>query len=126
MSSTRFLVANSAGAAAWASIDGLAGFYLGKGFEKFGRPAAMALAVIAAIAIAGVFLYGRRIELAALAERAMLGPLLGPAKKGAELTSLSKFAHLTLAHLRHAALMHRDPHFGHLPGYTDRPPLAEI
>jgi membrane protein DedA with SNARE-associated domain len=83
MSVARFLVANSAGAVAWALIDGLAGFYLGKGFEKFARPAAMALAVIAAIAIAGVFLYGRRKEqeLAAVAERAIPGPLLVRRKK---------------------------------------------
>ena len=62
MSVARFMVANGAGAVAWALIDGLAGLYLGKGFEKFARPAAMALAVIVAIAIAGVFLYWRRKE----------------------------------------------------------------
>jgi hypothetical protein len=52
--------------------------YLGKGFEKFACPAAIALAVIVAIAIAGVFLYWRRKEqeLAAAAERAIPGPLL--------------------------------------------------
>jgi membrane protein DedA with SNARE-associated domain len=78
MSVARFMVANGAGAVAWALIDGLAGLYLGKGFEKFARPAAIALAVIVAIAIAGVFLYWRRKEqeLAAAAERAIPGPLL--------------------------------------------------
>ncbi len=83
MSVPKFMVANGAGAAAWALIDGLAGFYLGKGFEKFARPAAMALAVIVAIAIAGVFLYWRRKEqeLAVAAERAIPGPLLARRKK---------------------------------------------
>ena len=83
MSVARFMVANGAGAVAWALIDGLAGLYLGKGFEKFARPAAMALAVIVAIAIAGVFLYWRRKEqeLAAAAERAIPGPLLARREK---------------------------------------------
>jgi membrane protein DedA with SNARE-associated domain len=58
--------------------DGLAGFYLGKGFEKFARPTAMALAAIVTIAIAGVFVYWRRKEqeLATAAKRAIPGPLL--------------------------------------------------
>lgn len=83
MSVTRFMVANGAGAVAWALIDGFAGFYLGKTFEKFARPAAMVLAVIVAIAIAGVFFYLRRKEqeLTTAAERAIPGPLLGRGKK---------------------------------------------
>ena len=86
MSLGRFMVANGAGALAWALIDAFAGFYLGKGFEKFARPAAMTLAVIVAIAVGAVFLYwrGKEQELAAAAERAIPGPLLVRPKKCVE------------------------------------------
>ena len=39
-----FMIANSAGAVAWALFYGLGAYYLGKGVEEFARPFAMALA----------------------------------------------------------------------------------
>ena len=78
MSVASFMLANGAGAVAWTVVDGVAGFYLGRGFEEFARPAAMTLAVVAAVAVAAAILYWRRKEqeLAATAERAIPGPLL--------------------------------------------------
>jgi membrane protein DedA with SNARE-associated domain len=83
MSFARFMLASGTGAAVWALVDALAGFFLGKGFEKFARPAAMVLAFVAAIALAAVILYWRRKEqeLAVAAERAIPGPLLERRKK---------------------------------------------
>ena len=40
-----FIIANSAGAVAWALFYGLGAYYLGKGVEEFARPFALALAV---------------------------------------------------------------------------------
>jgi hypothetical protein len=69
-------------------IDGLAGFYLGKGCEKFARPVAMALAVVAAVAIAGALLYWRRKEqqLARQPQNAPFRDLCWYPAKSAELT----------------------------------------
>ena len=47
----KFMIANSAGALAWALFYGLGAYYLGKGVEEFARPFAMALAVIGAIVV---------------------------------------------------------------------------
>jgi membrane protein DedA with SNARE-associated domain len=72
-----FMIANSAGAIAWALFYGLGAYYLGKGVEQFAKPFAMALAVVAAIVVISAIIYWRRKEqqLAADAERAIPGPL---------------------------------------------------
>jgi membrane protein DedA with SNARE-associated domain len=72
-----FMIANSAGAMAWALFYGLGAYYLGKGVEEFARPFAMALAVVGAIVVISMILYWRRKEqeLAAAAERDIPGPL---------------------------------------------------
>ena len=72
-----FMIANSAGAVAWALFYGLGAYFLGKGVEKFARPFAMALAVVGAMAVVSMILYWRHKEqeLAAAAERDIPGPL---------------------------------------------------
>ena len=72
-----FMIANSAGAVAWALFYGLGVYYLGKGVEELARPFAMALAVIGAIVVVSMILYWRlkEPELAAAAERDIPGPL---------------------------------------------------
>jgi membrane protein DedA with SNARE-associated domain len=72
-----FIIANSAGAVAWAFFYGFGAYYLGKGVEEFARPFAMALAVVAAIVVISTILLWRRKEqvLAAAAERDIPGPL---------------------------------------------------
>ncbi len=72
-----FLIANSAGAVAWALFYGLGAYYLGKGVEQFAKPFALALAVVVAIVVILAIIYWRRKEqqLAADAERAIPGPL---------------------------------------------------
>jgi membrane protein DedA with SNARE-associated domain len=77
MPAANFMIANSAGAIAWALFYGLGAYYLGKGVEQFAKPFAMALAVIAAIVVISAIIYWRRKEqqLAADAERAIPGPL---------------------------------------------------
>jgi hypothetical protein len=49
-----FMIANSAGAVAWALFYGLGAYYLGKGVEEFARPFAMALAVVGAIVVISI------------------------------------------------------------------------
>ena len=72
-----FMIANGAGAAAWAMFYGLGAYFLGKGAEKFARPFAMALAVVGGIVVVSMILYWRRKEqeLAAAAEQDIPGPL---------------------------------------------------
>ncbi|HEY2532706.1 MAG TPA: DedA family protein [Xanthobacteraceae bacterium] len=72
-----FMIANSAGAVAWALFYGLGAYYLGRGVEEFARPFAMALSVLGAILVVSMILYWRRKEheLAAAAERDLPGPL---------------------------------------------------
>ena len=72
-----FMLANFGGAVAWPLMFGLVAFYLGEAVEKFARPAAIAVAIIAGAAIATMAIYLRRKEheLAAAAERALPGPL---------------------------------------------------
>ena len=73
----KFVIANSAGAVAWALLYGLGGYYFGKGVEEFARPFAIALALVGAIVVASMIVYWRRKEqeLAAAAERDIPGPL---------------------------------------------------
>ena len=58
-------------------LFGLAAFYLGQAVEKFARPVAIVVAIIAAAAIATTAVYLRRKEreLAAAAERDIPGQL---------------------------------------------------
>jgi membrane protein DedA with SNARE-associated domain len=76
----RFFFFNAAGGIVWASIFATGGFYLGKAFEHFARPVALAVLVAALI---GVFVGGRFIRyhekaLEAEAEKAFPGPLVAP------------------------------------------------
>jgi hypothetical protein len=48
------VIANSAGAVAWALLYGLGGYYFGKGVEEFARPFAIALALVGAIVVASL------------------------------------------------------------------------
>lgn len=72
-----FMIASSAGAIAWALFYGFGAFYLGRGVEKFARPFANALVLAGAVIAVSLLSYWRRreLELAAAAEREILGPL---------------------------------------------------
>ena len=72
-----FMIANSAGAVAWALFYGLGAYYFGKGVEEFARPFPIALAAVGGIVIVSMIVYWRRKEqeLAAAAERDIPGPL---------------------------------------------------
>jgi membrane protein DedA with SNARE-associated domain len=72
-----FMIANSAGAVAWALFYGLGAYYLGKGVEELARPFAIALGSVGAVVVISMILYWRRKEqeLAAVAEREIPGPL---------------------------------------------------
>jgi membrane protein DedA with SNARE-associated domain len=72
-----FMMANGAGAVAWALVYGLGAYYLGKGVEELARPFAIALAVVGTIVVVSLVLYWRRKEqeLAAAAEREIPGRL---------------------------------------------------
>jgi membrane protein DedA with SNARE-associated domain len=72
-----FMIANGAGAVAWALFYGLGAYLLGKGIEEFARPVAITLAVLGVIVVIGMIRYLRRKEqeLAAAAEREIPGPL---------------------------------------------------
>ena len=81
----KFMIANSAGAVAWASFYGLGAYYLGKGVEEFARPFALALAVVGAIVVISMIVFWRHKEqeLAAAAERDIPGPLqTEPSREG--------------------------------------------
>jgi membrane protein DedA with SNARE-associated domain len=73
----KFMIANTAGAVAWALLYGLGGYYFGKGVEEFARPFAIALALVGGIVVVSMIVYWRRKEqeLAAAAERDIPGPL---------------------------------------------------
>jgi membrane protein DedA with SNARE-associated domain len=73
----RFMIANSAGAVAWALFYGLGAYFLGKGIEEFARPVAVTLAVVGGAVVVLMVLYLRRKEqeLAAVAEQEIPGPL---------------------------------------------------
>jgi membrane protein DedA with SNARE-associated domain len=73
----RFMIANSAGAVAWALFYGLGAYFLGKGIEEFARPVAVTLAVVGGALVVLMILYLRRKEqeLAAVAEQEIPGPL---------------------------------------------------
>jgi membrane protein DedA with SNARE-associated domain len=77
MSWPRFLVFNAAGGTLWATLYGLAAFYLGREVETLRRPVGISLLVVGVIVviIALVFLRRHETELEAEAERAFPGPL---------------------------------------------------
>jgi membrane protein DedA with SNARE-associated domain len=58
----KFMIANSAGAVAWALFYGLGAYYFGKGVEEFARPFAIALTVVGAIVVVLMIAYWRRKE----------------------------------------------------------------
>jgi membrane protein DedA with SNARE-associated domain len=73
----RFLVANAAGAIAWAGIFGLGAFVLGRTLLKLTGPLAVGLMLIALIVIVITlrFVRAHEVELQAKAEEALPGPL---------------------------------------------------
>lgn len=73
----RFLVFNAAGGVLWAVIYGLGGYVLGDHIHAFTGPFGIAVIVIAAVLLVGVFFYIRRNEkrLEDIAEKELPGPL---------------------------------------------------
>ncbi len=76
----RFVLANMAGAIAWATVVGGGGWLFGHELAAVSRPVRIALVVVAAIGIAVSLLLARRHErrLIARAEAALPGPLAPP------------------------------------------------
>ncbi len=74
----QFVAFNVAGAAAWATLYGIAAYLLGDEVRRLSGPisAAMLLLVVAAVVAGFVFLRGREKALAAEAERRFPGPLV--------------------------------------------------
>jgi membrane protein DedA with SNARE-associated domain len=74
---TRFLLFNAMGGFVWAATYGFGAWYLGKKISRLAGPAAITLAVVAAIVIIGGFVFLRRHEarLQQEAEAALPGPL---------------------------------------------------
>jgi len=75
-----FFLYNAAGGIVWATIFGLGGFWLGRAFEHYARPVALAALIAAAIgAILGArFIRYHEQALEDEAERALPGPLVKP------------------------------------------------
>jgi membrane protein DedA with SNARE-associated domain len=76
----QFLLANTAGAFAWAAFFGFAAYVLGRQVERIAGPMVIIIAIAAVIVIAiGASFAGRHeAQLAAEAERALPGPLRWP------------------------------------------------
>ena len=79
----RFVFFNAAGGVLWATLYGLAAFYLGKEIETFTRPVGLTVFVIGILVVIISFWFIRRHEadLEMKAERAMPGPLKGKGPK---------------------------------------------
>lgn len=77
MSWPRFLAFNAAGGTLWATLYGLAAFYLGREVETLRRPVGISLLLVGVIVviIALVFVRRHETELEAEAERTFPGPL---------------------------------------------------
>jgi membrane protein DedA with SNARE-associated domain len=75
-----FFLYNAAGGIVWATIFGLGGFWLGRAFEHYARPVAVAALIAAVIgAIFGArFIRYHEQGLEDEAERALPGPLVKP------------------------------------------------
>jgi membrane protein DedA with SNARE-associated domain len=81
-----FFLFNAAGGIVWATIFGLGGFWLGRAFEHYARPVAVAALIAAVI---GSFFGARFIRyheqaLEEEAERALPGPLMKPKASAAQ------------------------------------------
>jgi membrane protein DedA with SNARE-associated domain len=76
----QFLLANAAGAFAWAAFFGFAAYMLGRQVERVAGPMVIIIGIIAVVAIAAAANFAGRHEaqLAAEAERALPGPLRWP------------------------------------------------
>jgi membrane protein DedA with SNARE-associated domain len=76
----QFLLANAAGASAWAAFFGFAASSLGRQVERIAGPMVIIIGIIAVIVIAAAANFAGRHEaqLAAEAERALPGPLRWP------------------------------------------------
>jgi membrane protein DedA with SNARE-associated domain len=76
----QFLLANAAGAFAWAAFFGLAAYMLGRQVERIAGPMVIIIGIIAVVVIAAAANFAGRHEaqLAAEAERALPGPLRWP------------------------------------------------
>ena len=77
MSWPRFLAFNAAGGIVWATVIGLAYYYIGNTVKNVRGPFDIVLGIIAAIVIIGFLIYLRRTEkrYAARAEHEFPGPL---------------------------------------------------
>lgn len=83
----RFLFFNAAGGVIWATAFGVGGFLLGRAVEEYARPvgiAALVGAVIGAV-LAARFVASHAESLRDEAEKALPGPLFGPASGAAPL-----------------------------------------
>jgi membrane protein DedA with SNARE-associated domain len=76
----QFLLANAAGAFAWAAFFGFAAYMLGRQVERIAGPMVIIIGIIAVVVIAAAANFAGRHEaqLAAEAERALPGPLRWP------------------------------------------------
>jgi len=75
-----FFLFNAAGGIVWATIFGLGGFWLGRVFEQYARPVALAALVAAVIGavLAARFIRHHEQALEEEAERTLPGPLVKP------------------------------------------------
>jgi membrane protein DedA with SNARE-associated domain len=76
----QFLLANAAGALAWAAFFGFAAYMLGRQVERIAGPMVIIIGIVAVVVIAAAASFAGRHEaqLAAEAERALPGPLRWP------------------------------------------------
>jgi membrane protein DedA with SNARE-associated domain len=81
-----FFLYNAAGGIVWATIFGLGGFWLGRAFEHYARPVALAALIAAVIgAVLGArFIRYHEQALEDEAERALPGPLMHPKQSTAD------------------------------------------
>ncbi len=83
MSWSRFLLFNATGGVVWASLVGLAAYYLGHKLEQLATPAVFGITLVAVTVVGVTWLIVRRHEsdLQEAAERALPGPLKAPRRK---------------------------------------------
>jgi membrane protein DedA with SNARE-associated domain len=81
-----FFLYNAAGGIVWATIFGLGGFWLGRAFEHYARPVAVAALIAAVIGavLAARFIRYHEQALEDEAERALPGPLMHPKRSAAD------------------------------------------
>ena len=74
---TRFFVSDATGGIVWATIYGLAAYYLGRAISHLAKPIVIGLCILALIAVIGLarFLRSHEAELEKKAEVALPGPL---------------------------------------------------